>query len=63
MSMSYENQRVHFEKIVIHYKEYVKMYRILNRGSVEGITPFAFFYWQTVYFSKHDGSINYDRGY
>jgi hypothetical protein len=59
MGITYENQRVVFDTIVRRYKEYIDLYRSLNEGSVEGLTPFDEFYWRMVYFSKYQDRKSY----
>lgn len=53
LSMGYENQRVVFDKLVKKYEEYVRLYKFINHGSIEGITPFDQFYWRMVYWAKY----------
>jgi hypothetical protein len=53
MSFTYENQRVHFQKIEKAYHGYLALYRSLNNGSIEGATSFDIFYWRMVYFSRY----------
>ncbi len=51
--MAYENQRVVFTQILKKYLEYVDLYKVVNNGSIEGVTPFADFYWRYTYLSKY----------
>jgi hypothetical protein len=53
MGITYENRRSIFEKIAKRYKEYLSIYKEINNGSLEGITPFDEFYWRTVYYSRY----------
>ena len=59
MGITYENQRVVFDVIVRKYKEYIALYRLVNGGSVDGLTPFDQFYWRMVYFSKYQDRRNF----
>lgn len=59
MGIAYENQRVIFDTIVRKYKEYIALYRAVNNGSDEGITPFNEFYWRMVYWSKYQDRKNF----
>ncbi len=51
--MTYENQRVHFDKMLKSYKSYLDLYKFFNHGSLKGATPFADFYWLHHYFFRH----------
>lgn len=51
--MGYENQRVIFDKLVKKYEEYVILYKSINNGSIQGVSPFEEFYWRMVYWSKY----------
>ena len=53
MSISYENQREHFEIIVQKYLDYVALYKLFNSGSAEGVTNFSEFYWRMTYYSNY----------
>jgi hypothetical protein len=60
----YETQRVNFSRIVKKYNEYLSLYKFVNRGSTEGASGFAEFYWRTVYFSRYgEGITQNERGY
>ncbi len=62
--MTYENKRVIFTKIVKKYQEYVQLYRDVNNGSIEGVTPFEDFYWQYTYYARYvNGRVAESRGY
>lgn len=64
MMATYENRRIIFNNIVKKYNEYVALYRSINNGSNEGITPFAHFYWHYIYFSRYaTGRVGENRGY
>ena len=49
----YENQRVHFNKIVEMYLDYVRLYKFFNNGSIVGKTPFAQFYISQTFHAKY----------
>lgn len=49
----YQTSREVFDQIKKDYEDYVNLYKMLNQGSVEGITPFADFYWRYTYTSKY----------
>ncbi len=53
MGITYENQRVMFERLSRTYKEYIALYRSFNNGSSEGLTTFDEFYWRMTYISKY----------
>lgn len=59
MGISYENQRVIFDTIARRYKEYVKLYRLFNNGSIEGLCTFDKFYWRMTYYSKYQDRRNF----
>jgi len=64
MSITYENQRVIFNGILKRYLDYVNLYRIINHGSIKGITPFSEFYWRITYFGRYSNPRNVEnRGY
>lgn len=50
----YEVRREQFDKIAKRYKEYVILYRKINAGSLEGLTPFDEFYWRFTYYQKYE---------
>jgi hypothetical protein len=54
MAISYENQRIHFDATLKRYLEYVELYKLLNNGSREGVTPFADFYWRMNYYTRYE---------
>lgn len=53
MSITYENQRVIFDTILIKYEAYRELYRLVNNGSLEGVTGFDDFYWRMTYLTKY----------
>lgn len=59
MGITYENQRVNFDNVVKKYMEYLRLYKLINNGSVEGITTFDLFYWRMTYYSKYQDRKNY----
>ena len=64
MVFAYENQRVNFEILVKKYNEYVNLYKYCNNGSLDGVTPFAEFYWRMTYYSHYqDGRRAGGQGY
>jgi hypothetical protein len=61
---AYESKRIIFAIIEKKYKEYIALYKLINNGSIEGITPFDEFYWNYTYYSKYSGGKVADtRGY
>ena len=61
---TYENRRILFTVIEKKYKEYIALYKMVNNGSVQGITPFDEFYWHYTYSSKYtNGRAAETRGY
>lgn len=63
MGMAYENQRVIFNQILKKYLAYVELYRDVNHGSIEGVTPFYQFYWRFVYYSKYNNPKSVESRY
>lgn len=64
MSAAYENRRIVFAVIEKKYKDYVALYRMVNNGSVVGVTTFDEFYWHYTYYSKYmSGRVSEVRGY
>ena len=64
MSGTYENKRVVFAVIEKKYKDYVALYRMVNNGSVAGLTTFDEFYWHYTYYAKYaNGRTSDTRGY
>lgn len=53
MSITYENQRVLFDKLLIRYRGYLDLYKALNNGSLKGATTFDQFYWRMTYYSRY----------
>ena len=50
----FENKRHEFELILNKYKGYCDLYRLMNQGSLENVTPFEDFYRMWTYFSKKE---------
>ena len=50
----FENKRQEFDLILEKYKGYCELYKIMNRGSAEGITHFEEFYRIWTYLSKKE---------
>ena len=64
MSISYENQRVLFDKLLKKYTDYLELYKAINNGSLKGATPFEQFYWRMTYLSRyHDRKTFSNTGY
>jgi hypothetical protein len=53
----YESKRVVFSTLEKRYKEYLKLYKILNNGSLEGASNFVDFYWHQTYYSKYPTNV------
>ncbi len=53
MSITYENQRVMFNVLAKRYHAYCDLYKLLNNGSLQGVTGFGDFYWHMTYISKY----------
>lgn len=51
--IAYETRRANFEKIVQMYKDYLRLYRFFNHGSIEGASDFQGFYWTYHYYYIH----------
>ena len=52
--MSFEVHREHFDLIVESYLNYVSLYKLVNNGSIKGVTPFDVFYWRFTYFVRYE---------
>ena len=52
--MSFEVHREQFDLIVESYLSYVSLYKLINNGSIAGVTPFDTFYWRFTYFVKYE---------
>ena len=50
---AYENQRIHFNKIVEKYKGYIDLYKMINNGSAQGATNFGAFYQRMTYYTNY----------
>lgn len=61
--ISYETQRIYFERIVAKYKEYLAIYAFFNGGSTEGCTEFADFYWEQHFYTLHNFDLKLNRGF
>ncbi len=44
--LQYEQRRENFNKILESYLDYVALYKLFNKGSTKGVTPFNIFYWR-----------------
>jgi len=53
MGITYENQRVAFDKLMRDYKNYLELYKQFNNGSLWGATTFDLFYWRVTYLCKY----------
>ncbi|NRA65798.1 MAG: hypothetical protein HRU19_15010 [Pseudobacteriovorax sp.] len=51
--MSFDTQRENFNVILESYLSYVALYKLVNNGSIEGVTPFDKFYWRFTFFVKY----------
>ena len=49
----YNGSRLVFDGILEKYKEYLALYRLFNKGSIEGATSFGEFYWRFAYHNKY----------
>ena len=56
---AYENQRVHFDRLLAKYKEYLNIYREFNGGSLVGATTLGEFYMRMTYYSKYHDRRNF----
>tara|TARA_B100000902_G_C26526150_1_gene535632 strand:- start:129 stop:317 length:189 start_codon:yes stop_codon:yes gene_type:complete len=52
--MKYETNRDNFEKIIRDYLAYLKLYKMVNNGSAEGVSKFEDFYWQNNYYVRYE---------
>lgn len=50
---NYENRRIAFDAILKKYLDYVKLYKVFNDGSIEGISNFEDFYWRYTYINRY----------
>ena len=62
MSITYENQRVMFDVLVKRYNAYKELYKLVNNGSLQGVTGFDDFYWRMTYISKYQDVRNFGNG-
>ena len=61
MVAQYGNSRQHFNKVLDAYLNYVALYKLLNCGKVQGVTPFNVFYWRMTYHVRYENSENISR--
>lgn len=61
--MNFETSREYLEKIIAKYEGYVSLYKAINHGSLEGVTPFDVFYRRMTYHAKYAdvGSMSQDK--
>ena len=59
MGITYENQRVAFDRLMKNYKAYLALYKEFNHGSLAGATTFDVFYWRMTYLSKYQDRRNF----
>jgi hypothetical protein len=52
-----------FEVLVKRYNAYCDLYKLLNNGSLEGVTGFDDFYWRMTYISKYQDVRNFGNGH
>ena len=53
MMSTYESKRIIFAIIEKKYKDYLFLYKMVNKGSLKGATTFEDFYWHYTYYSKY----------
>ncbi len=63
MASLYDSSRVQFNKITEAYKSYIALYKLFNKGSVEGATPFNEFYWRMTYLVRYGDGDVVSRGF
>lgn len=51
--MHFQTSREYLDKIIAKYEGYVSLYRAINNGSAEGVTPFHVFYRRMTYDAKY----------
>lgn len=61
--MNFETSRAYLDKIIAKYEGYVSLYKMVNNGSIEGVTPFNVFYRRLTYDAKYAdvGSMSQDK--
>ncbi len=59
--MHYETSRNNFNKILESYLNYVSLYKLLNNGSIKGVTPFPVFYWRFTYYVRYENGEGLSR--
>lgn len=55
--MSFEVRRENFEKLLKKYNEYVELYRLVNNGSIDGVTSFDEFYLRLTYYDRYSNAL------
>ena len=50
---TFDAHRENFNIIVESYLNYVALYKLINNGSIDGVTPFDQFYWRFTYYQKY----------
>jgi hypothetical protein len=53
-SSTFDGSRDYFNKVLDAYLSYVVLYKLCNRGSIEGVTPFEAFYWRFTYGNRYE---------
>ena len=56
--LAYETQREFFNSIAKMYKDYLRLYKFFNNGSLDGCTDFAKFYWIHSYHYRSSNLLN-----
>lgn len=51
--MNFQTSREYLDKIIEKYEGYVALYRAINGGNTDGVTPFHVFYRRMTYDSKY----------
>jgi hypothetical protein len=47
-----EKKYRYYKSVVIKYIEYLRLYKFINHGSLEGHVPFDYFYWNYCYYYR-----------
>ena len=50
---TFDVNREQFDKIIESYLNYVVLYKLINNGSIQGVTPFDTFYWRFTFHDKY----------
>ena len=50
---TFDTNRENFDLIVESYLNYAALYKLINNGSLKGVTSFETFYWRFTYFVKY----------